>query len=294
MQRILTLIIILVLLGVPFAFAGPGALPKQPMQTDAVLMPSPTGSVITASSQQAADAIQQVIAGRVSKESPILVATMVELNDYTKSSPLGRVVMQQIASRLSQYGYRVVESRMRQDMAMIPGQGEFMLSRELVRLMQTQYSAQAALVGSYVENAAAVYCSLRLVRLDDGAVIAAYEYHLPNRGEVRALLRQKGKATVDVGPAWNQLSGRQSAYSANGLALPPVRNDSPRPVPDLPAGAPAFQGNTFQGGQGAGQGGAIQSGDMSFPALGPPERATRTPESNAGIPALGPPEQVFR
>ncbi len=294
MKRMLVALSAVALLGAVPALAGPGALPKQPVQTDASLAAYPSGSVVVSSSQQAADALQSVFAGRVSKESPILVASMVQLDDLKASSTLGRMVMQQVGSRLSQYGYRIVESRMRQDMAIIPHEGEFMLTRELARLMQTRYEAQAVLVGSYVEEPGTVYFSLRLIRLDDGAVVAAYEYHLPNRGEVRNLIRKERRSTVvDVDPVWTTLNKRQDAFAANGIALPPVRAAAPAaPV------VPTFQGNTFQGGAGAsgtpGVAGMAPGIAEPSPQLGPPDRMMQAPEPDAGMPVLGPPDKVIR
>lgn len=289
MKRLsLLLVLILLLLSVVAAMAGPGATPRQPAQIEASLAAFPQGSLLTGTSQMAADALHQVMAGRVSKDSPVLVTVMVELDDLQKTSTFGRVVMQQVGSRLSQYGYRLVESRLGQNMIIRPREGEFMLTREVARLMQTQYAAQAVLVGSYVETPVTVYCSLRLIRLDDGAVVGAYEYQLPNSGEVRSMLRKEKKSPVDVDPVWNEFSRRQAAYTPNGAALPPVQNLAPQRVD-----VPVFQGNTFQGGAAGRQ----PAGTMNAPAITPPQRVvTPTPPlgaADAPTP-LGPPEPAIR
>lgn len=205
------------------ALAGQGAIPRQPSQYEAAPAPQNGGSVLVASSHYAADVLHNMLSARLSKESPVLVASMVQLDDLEKTSGLGRVVMQQVGSRLSQYGYRIVDSRLRSSMVMRPHEGEFMLSRDVARLMQTEYAAQAVLVGSYTESLSAVYFSLRLIRLDDGAVVAAHEYYLPNRGEVRNLLRQDRRGTGD-GSTWASFAGRPEAYAGNGVSLPPVKN----------------------------------------------------------------------
>lgn len=292
-RLILVCAFILLLLTVVAAAAGPGAMPRQPMHSDTSLAAFPQGSIITGSSQMAADALHQVMMGRLSKESPVLVATMVQLDDLEKTSTLGRMVMQQVASRLSQYGYRVIESRLRMDMSIRPREGEFMLTREVARLMQTQYAAQAVLVGSYVESPASVFCSLRLIRLDDGAVVAAYEYQLPNGGEVRSMLRKDRKAPVDVDPVWSEHSRRQAAYVPNGAALPPVQKFGM-----VRSEVPVFQGNTFQGGAGAARQPAagLQTAPplAGMPVLGPPDRVTQSPEPDPGAQALGPPEPAIR
>lgn len=280
---LLTAVLALIFMGAGHAAAsGLGALPKQPMDSEVVLVASPGGSLLTASSQQAADALQSVLEGRVSKESPVLVATMVQLDDLQKSSTLGRVVMQQVASRLSQYGYRIVESRLRQDMAIKPYEGEFMLTRDVAKLMQAQYAAQAVLVGSYVENSGAVYFSLRLIRLDDGSVVGGYEYHLPNRGEVRSLLRQDKNTTADSDPEWSNFNKREVAYSSNGVALPPVKSFGASR-----SAAPIFKGDVFNGGAAP-----VFQPQANSPVFTPPHRMADSQVPSPNISPLGPPKKI--
>lgn len=204
----------LVLGGVFPAFAGEapleGAKPKPPVVEKPVLHTFQAGPILSKSSVQAADALQAVMATRVSKDSPVLVASMVPLNDYAHTSPLGRLVMQQVGSRLSQYGYRIIDSRLGRDYVMREHEGEFMLTRDTAKLLQSEYAAQAVLVGSYTETPRTVFCSLRLLRLDDGAVVSAFEYHLPNRGEVRRLLQSGSQEHSSI---WAQYSHRKPAFA---------------------------------------------------------------------------------
>ncbi len=255
-------------------------------------------SPLTISSLRAGDALHLVMRGRVSRQSLVLVTTMVQLNDLEKTSTLGRTVMQQVGSRLSQYGYRIAESRLAQNLTMRPHEGEFMLSREIARLMEAQYNAQAVLVGTYVESPSTVYISLRVIRLDDNAVVAAYEYDLPNKGEVRALLREKRKTVakrVDSGGEWASFVDRPTAYAPKGgIALPPVQSSvaaegtsaaiSSRSTPERAASgisAPALSGSVPPE-----QGEVVRSGSgvsASVPALSPQSDATGP--SSSAIPA---------
>lgn len=209
-------------------------------------------SPLTISSMRAADALSSLMASRISRESPVLVTSMVALDNLGVTSQLGRLTMQQIGSRLSQYGYRVIDSRLARDMVMRQGEGEFMLTRDTARLLQTQYSAQAVLVGSYAVTSGTVYVSLRLVRLDDAAVVAAYEYDLPYRGEVKAMLKKERQAQTEG--VWAYYVRRPQAFEDGQMVVPPVK---------VPAGV----------GDNDRQQEADRPGEFrSFPVLGPPQR----------------------
>ncbi|WMW66508.1 FlgO family outer membrane protein [Nitratidesulfovibrio liaohensis] len=196
------------------ADAGPvGAAARQPAAPEGVLVNPPEGSELLNANTYAADALHAVMASRVSTGSPILVATLADVDNLERSTPFGRVTMQQVASRLGQHGYRVLEVRMGRAMTFTP-QGEFLLSRDATRLMQSEYDAQAALVGTYSLAGGTAYVSLRVVRLDDAAVMAAYEYHLPVRGDTRRMMAGQGDP-------WSQYAGRRQAFSGAAVAMAP-------------------------------------------------------------------------
>lgn len=189
-----------------------GALAHPPMYYERALVNPPEGSVLAHANTFAGDALENMLRGRVNKTSGILVATMVNLDNLDESSSFGRLVMQQIGSRLGQYGYRVLDVRLRADMAIRPD-GEFMLSRNVGQLMQSNYGAEAVLVGTYSVAARNIYCSVRVLRLSDSAEVAAYEYYLPRKGDTARLLRGSGVGAYAF---------RQPAFSSPP-PLPPVQ-----------------------------------------------------------------------
>lgn len=191
-----------------------GALAHPPMYYERALVNPPEGSALAHANTFAGDALENMMRGRVNKTAGILAATMVNLDNLDQSSSFGRLTMQQIGSRLSQYGYRVMDVRLRADMAIRPD-GEFMLSRDVAQLMQSNYGAEAVLVGVYSIAGANVYCSVRVLRLSDSAVVAAYEYYLPRRGDTARLLRGSGNGALGY-------AMRQPAFSAS-QPVPPVQ-----------------------------------------------------------------------
>lgn len=146
----------------------------------------PAGELL-ARNHAAADVLREQAALRT--DQPVLVATVVQIDRLDTSSRLGRLVSEQVASRLAQRGLRVTELRLRETLAMRPFQGELLLSREAREVSQAQ-SAQAVLVGTYAVSQQAVYVSLKLVGPQGNTVLAAHDYVLPMDGNLRSLLVQ--------------------------------------------------------------------------------------------------------
>ena len=115
-------------------------------------------------------------------------ATLVSVEHLGESSRLGRMFSEQIASRVVQRGVPVAEVRLREQLALQPGQGELLLSRELREVSQN-HDAQAVVVGTYAVSGAMVYVSLKLVSPQGNQVVAATDYALPVDDNLRGLLR---------------------------------------------------------------------------------------------------------
>ncbi|WP_066853684.1 FlgO family outer membrane protein [Halodesulfovibrio spirochaetisodalis] len=211
MQKILSLFIAVACLLPAAAFAQEGGvLPPAPEQIVSLPELRFEPSSLSAENFLAADVIAEQISGKVSRNSPVLIASMVQLNDLRHSSVLGRLVMQQISSRISQFGYRVLESRLKKEYTVVPKEGEFILSRDVSELMQKEYNAQVVLVGSYVPTPYRVYVSIRMLRISDGVVLAAHEYTLKNRREFAVLLREDRGEQRDL---WAMYNKRPNAFS---------------------------------------------------------------------------------
>lgn len=117
----------------------------------------------------------------------VLVATVVDIDALAHSSRFGRLVGEQIATRLSREGHKVVEIRLRQNIGIREGVGEMMLSRDIRELSQ-KHDARLVIVGSYAVAATHVYLTLKAVNASDGRVVSALNYTLPITDNTRALL----------------------------------------------------------------------------------------------------------
>jgi len=211
MRNVLILLVAITCLLPAAAFAESGSvLPPAPEQIVTLPELRFEPSSLSAENFMAADVIAEQMSGKVSRNSPVLIASMVQLNDLRHSSMLGRLVMQQISSRISQFGYKVLESRLKKKYSIIPKEGEFILSRDVSELMKKEYNAQVVLVGSYVPTPYRVYVSIRLLRIADGVVMAAHEYTLKSRREFAVLLREEKDEQCDL---WAMFNKRPNAYA---------------------------------------------------------------------------------
>lgn len=184
------------------AFNLPQAMPVDP----------PGGSLMLTSNTYAGDALHKMLLLRMSSGGGILTTNLVNLHDFNDTSAFGRVAAQQVGSRISQYGFRVIEARLASAMTMNP-RGEFILTRETARLLESTYDANAVMVGCYSAQGGNVYVSLRVVRLSDNTIMAAYEYYLPREGDVGRLLADSasrgGSDTV-----WRRYNARERAFGS--------------------------------------------------------------------------------
>jgi TolB-like protein len=108
----------------------------------------------------------------------IIVATFVDIDDLNRSSTFGRIIAEQIASRLSQKGYKVKEVKFRQDtIFMQEGEGEFLLSRDL-RTISEKHNASAVVVGTYGEVYKEMYVSARIINPSNSLLISSCDFGL--------------------------------------------------------------------------------------------------------------------
>jgi len=152
--------------------------------------PQPYSNVLE-SSYSAADNLGKGLHFRdFTPDMPVLAASFVNIDNLDQSSTLGRVISEQIASRLAQQGFKIIETKLRQGSIFIQkGKGEFLLSRDLLNL-STNQGAQGVLVGTYAVSEHFIFISVRVVRTEDSSVITGYDYELPQDKTTRSMLLQ--------------------------------------------------------------------------------------------------------
>ncbi|MEW6694970.1 hypothetical protein Tther_02019 [Tepidimonas thermarum] len=136
------------------------------------------------------DAMTQLLAGLPpALVSPLLVATIVDVNDLRVSSPLGRTLSEQYSSAAAAAGIDVREMKLRGDVFVREQTGELLLSREIKDIARV-HQATAVLVGTYSVAGQYVYVNIKLVRSETGQILRGYDYALPMDRDVQRLVRK--------------------------------------------------------------------------------------------------------
>ena len=123
------------------------------------------------------------------RREPLLAATFVDINNLEMSSGLGRVIGEQIGSRFAQQGFTVIEIKMRNNIFVREGSGEFALSRSVKEISQS-HNAAAVIAGTYAIGRQSVFVNARLIRATDNLVLAAYDFVLPLGPDAKALIAE--------------------------------------------------------------------------------------------------------
>ena len=138
-------------------------------------------------SHRATDNLLKTVA--LEPQRPVLVTTLVNVDQRSEPSQLGLIVAEQIAGRLVQRGVRVTALKWQEPLAVQQRHpGELLVPREWHEVGQA-HDAQAVVVGTYAVSARQLYISLKLVSPAGNAVVAAHDYVVPVDDDVRTLLR---------------------------------------------------------------------------------------------------------
>ncbi|PID73641.1 MAG: hypothetical protein CSB33_02520 [Desulfobacterales bacterium] len=186
------LVAVLMPVGAALALFGgcSGEPPLRPLQPAVDTGPAVFFDHILTGSNAIGDRLAEDLTARgLSREMPLVAASFVDINDLQKSCALGRIVSEQISTRLAQKKFRLIEIKLRRSSIYVKKrEGEFMLSRELSDIAK-QNDIHAVLVGTYAVTDYSVFISARVVLTSDGTVIAGREYELDRSIVTEALLQ---------------------------------------------------------------------------------------------------------
>ncbi|MDM8558236.1 FlgO family outer membrane protein [Candidatus Parabeggiatoa sp. HSG14] len=138
----------------------------------------------------AADGLLNGVEDKFFRKQPILVASFVNVDNLQQSSTFGRMIAEQISSRLAQHNYKVIEMKLRTDSVFVRAQtGEFLLSREVYEI-SSKHDAYSVVVGTYGASKETVYVTAKLLRVRDGIILSSYDYSLPLGPDTKKMLRK--------------------------------------------------------------------------------------------------------
>lgn len=126
----------------------------------------------------AADVLISQLKGQVNLTNPIIIATLVNIDDLNNSSTFGRLVSEQVSARFSQHKYSMLELKFRGYVYMKQDQGELLLTREIKDVAQS-HNAQAVIVGTYALSRNTIFVNIKVIQPNTNIVLAVHDYTFP-------------------------------------------------------------------------------------------------------------------
>lgn len=150
--------------------------------------------------QSIADALEYNLVQPLDRTKPVLFTSFVDIDSLQTSSTFGRLLGEQVASRMAQLGYRIMEPKLRQgSMVIIEGAGEMVLSRDLTNI-RDNHDAQAVIVGTYTVVNESIIVSVKLLSTQDGAILSTHDVTLKMTRDLHSLVH-KNTSTIQQGPS---------------------------------------------------------------------------------------------
>ncbi|MBZ4686076.1 MAG: hypothetical protein JG774_1821 [Desulfomicrobiaceae bacterium] len=139
--------------------------------------------VLLREAYRAADTLHGQLRSTEAAAHPMLVAAFVDGADVEHVSDVGRLLAEQVASRLGQLRYAMKDVQLRSQSVVVRPGGVLALSRRLEDL-DPEAEAYAVLVGTYTQIGARLFVNVRVVRAQDNVVLAAADMDLPAKALV--------------------------------------------------------------------------------------------------------------
>lgn len=149
---------------------------------------SVSANAFVAANYRAADALALQLRGKIDGDKPLIMATVVNIDALEQTSMLGRLVSEQLSTRLAQGGMKMLEMKLRNSVYLKRGQGELMLTREIGDVAHT-HNAQAVVVGSYAETRDTIFINVKVIQPSTNLVLAGHDYVLAKQATVRSMLQ---------------------------------------------------------------------------------------------------------
>ncbi len=121
--------------------------------------------------------------------SPLVIATVVNMDDLSKTSQFGRLLTEHVAARFAQLHYNIVELKLDKAVMMKTEQGEYVLTHDVQKVVDSA-KAKGVVIGTYAENMNDVYINLKVVDPTNSVIIGAHSYALPKAPNILDMLSQ--------------------------------------------------------------------------------------------------------
>lgn len=123
----------------------------------------------------------------------LLLTTMVDIDDFYRTSRFGRTLTDALAGRLFRNGFGIVEIRKASHLMVKKGSGELLLTRD-ISLMAGEQSVEAVVVGTYSLTPNSVIVSVRMLEPDTQEVLSVADMEIQRSNNINHLLFSAGGA----------------------------------------------------------------------------------------------------
>jgi TolB-like protein len=130
----------------------------------------------------------------VSRGRPIIVTTMVSVDDLEHSSTFGRLSSELILNKLAQNRYTVKDVTYMHVLDIDKSTGEMVLTRDATRLSRDM-NAQAVVVGTYAKGGRQIYLNIRMLNAESGTVISSADVAIPYDEDTAPLIDMANAAS---------------------------------------------------------------------------------------------------
>ncbi len=131
---------------------------------------------------------ERVGGGTMGQGYAMLMATPARLDNLEHTSPLARLMAEELATHFTRNGYRVQEVRQTAALLMKPGVGELGLTRRVHLVHEKATPSALMCTGTYTATHANVRFNIRLIHTASGETLAMSSMTLPLDDEARMLL----------------------------------------------------------------------------------------------------------
>lgn len=130
---------------------------------------------------------------------PVIVGTVANVDTLETSDTFGRVVTEQVASRLTQTGHVVSEVKLRnsvnikQDMNSRRESGEYVLTRD-VDTVRKEYKVGRVITGTYGVAGDEILVNLKMIDVATGRILGAVDYSVDVDANTMKLIQNEGSS----------------------------------------------------------------------------------------------------
>lgn len=130
-------------------------------------------------SYELADSLEGNLSTPLTDNPILIVASFANIDDLEESSTFGRMVAEQISSRLAQKGYNVIELKLRTKSVFVKHRnGEFILSRDISEVSK-KHNVSAVVVGTYGKISDRTYVSAKIIDPNTHFIISSKDIYWP-------------------------------------------------------------------------------------------------------------------